>query len=172
MCEVKATDYVPALLEGAGQRANAKRRDIRFQKANADALPFADGSFDALTSSFCVMFTPDQDGAAADLIRVCSRHGKLGLANWRLGGLNRPTLPRHRYTRHTTYRRMVTGSVGHAATACRNVRAQCVLYQSETTRLRLPLTIAGALAGGIQDLIRSDSEGVRPVRRWSATCGS
>jgi ubiquinone/menaquinone biosynthesis C-methylase UbiE len=81
-CDVVATDYVPALLEHARERAAADRLSIEFREADAEALPFADATFDAVTSTFGVMFTPDQDRAAAELIRVCKRGGKIGLANW------------------------------------------------------------------------------------------
>ncbi len=81
-CEVVATDYVPALLERARERADAERLSIEFREADAEALPFADASFDVVVSTFGVMFTPDQDRAAAELVRVCRRGGKIGLANW------------------------------------------------------------------------------------------
>ena len=81
-CEVVATDYVPALLERARERAQAERLAIEFQQADAEALPFADASFDIVVSTFGVMFTPDQDRAAAELVRVCRHGGKIGLANW------------------------------------------------------------------------------------------
>jgi ubiquinone/menaquinone biosynthesis C-methylase UbiE len=81
-CEVVASDYVPALLDRARERAAAERLSIDFREADAEALPFADASFDAVVSSFGVMFTPDQDRAAAELVRVCKRGGKIGLANW------------------------------------------------------------------------------------------
>ena len=81
-CEVVATDYVPALLDRARERAQAERLAVEFRAADAEALPFADSSFDAVVSTFGVMFTPDQERAAAELIRVCRRNGKIGLANW------------------------------------------------------------------------------------------
>ena len=81
-CEVTATDYVPELLERAGERAAAERLDIRFREADAEALPFPDGAFDAVVSTFGVMFTPDQERAAAELARVCRPGGKIGMANW------------------------------------------------------------------------------------------
>jgi ubiquinone/menaquinone biosynthesis C-methylase UbiE len=81
-CDVVATDYVPALLDRARERAAAERLAIAFQEADAEALPFADGGFDVVVSTFGVMFTPDQDRAAAELVRVCRRGGKIGLANW------------------------------------------------------------------------------------------
>jgi ubiquinone/menaquinone biosynthesis C-methylase UbiE len=81
-CDVVSTDYVPALLERARQRAAAERLDIEFREADAEALPFPDASFDVVASSFGVMFTPDQERAAAEMIRVCKRGGRIGLANW------------------------------------------------------------------------------------------
>ena len=81
-CDVIATDYVPALLERARERAKAERLDIEFRKADAEALPFPDAEFAVVVSTFGVMFTPDQDRAAAELVRVCKHDGKIGLANW------------------------------------------------------------------------------------------
>jgi ubiquinone/menaquinone biosynthesis C-methylase UbiE len=81
-CNVFATDYVPALLERARERAGAERLTIEFRTADAEALPFPDAGFDVVLSTFGVMFTPDQDRAAAELLRVCKSGGKIGLANW------------------------------------------------------------------------------------------
>ena len=81
-CDVTSTDYVPALLARGKLRADADGMNITFKEADAEALPFADGSFDVVVSSFGVMFTPNQDRAAAELARVCKRGGKIGLANW------------------------------------------------------------------------------------------
>src|SRR6187397_844995 len=81
-CEVVSTDYVPALLDRGRARANAEGLAIEFREADAEALPFADASFDAVVSTFGVMFTADQDQAAAELLRVCRPGGKIGLANW------------------------------------------------------------------------------------------
>jgi len=85
-CDVTATDYVPALLDRARQRASADHLELTFQEADAEALPFADASFDAVVSTFGVMFTPDQERAAAEMLRVCRPGGKIGLANWTPGG--------------------------------------------------------------------------------------
>ena len=81
-CAVTATDYVPALLEKAKERAKADRLMMEFQEADAENLPFADQSFDYAMSIFGVMFTPDQERAAAELLRVCKSGGSIGLANW------------------------------------------------------------------------------------------
>jgi SAM-dependent methyltransferase len=81
-CDVVATDYVPALLVRARERAEAERLPITIQTADAEALPFEDESFDVVVSTFGVMFTPDQERAASELMRVCRKGGKIGLANW------------------------------------------------------------------------------------------
>jgi SAM-dependent methyltransferase len=81
-CDVVSTDYVPALLERGRDRAAAERLPVEFRVADAEALPFADASFDAVLSTFGVMFTADHERAASELVRVCKRHGRIGLANW------------------------------------------------------------------------------------------
>jgi ubiquinone/menaquinone biosynthesis C-methylase UbiE len=81
-CDVISTDYVPSLLERGRARASAEGLTIKFQEADAEALPFADSAFDAVVSTFGVMFTPNQNQAAAELVRVCKSGGKIGLANW------------------------------------------------------------------------------------------
>jgi ubiquinone/menaquinone biosynthesis C-methylase UbiE len=80
--DVVSTDYVVALLERGRERAKADRLPVTFQEADAEALPFADQSFDVVLSTFGVMFTPNQQQAANELARVCRRGGKIGLANW------------------------------------------------------------------------------------------
>src|ERR687896_508881 len=57
-CEVTSTDYVPALLERGRARAAADGLTVEFMEADAEALPFADRTFDAVVSTFGVMFAP------------------------------------------------------------------------------------------------------------------
>lgn len=80
--DVTSSDYVNTLLENSQQRALANGFTPACQLADAEALPFADASFDAVASTFGVMFCPNQHQAAAELLRVCKSGGKLGLANW------------------------------------------------------------------------------------------
>jgi ubiquinone/menaquinone biosynthesis C-methylase UbiE len=80
--EVTAVDYVEALLERAAQRADAEGLPLATRVADAEALPFPDGSFDATLSTFGVMFTTNPKRAAAELARVCRPGGRIGLANW------------------------------------------------------------------------------------------
>ena len=81
-CDVVSTDYVPSLLERGRLRATAEGLSVKFEEADAEALPFAEASFDVVVSTFGVMFTPNQNKAAAELLRVCKSGGKIGLANW------------------------------------------------------------------------------------------
>jgi ubiquinone/menaquinone biosynthesis C-methylase UbiE len=81
-CRVTSTDYVPALLRSGRARAEAEGHPIEFIEADAEDLPFADGDFDTVLSTFGVMFTPNQDRAAGELLRVCKPKGQIGLANW------------------------------------------------------------------------------------------
>jgi ubiquinone/menaquinone biosynthesis C-methylase UbiE len=80
--EVVSTDYVASLLARGRERAAAERLPVTFQEADAENLPFPAGSFDVVLSTFGVMFTPNQEQAASELLRVCRPGGKIGLANW------------------------------------------------------------------------------------------
>lgn len=81
-CDVTSTDYVPALLGAGRKRADAEGFTVQFQEADVENLPFADDAFDTVVSTFGVMFTPNQEQAARELLRVCKLGGKIGLANW------------------------------------------------------------------------------------------
>jgi SAM-dependent methyltransferase len=85
-CDVLSTDYVGELLERGKARASAEGLAVQFQHADAENLPFENGAFDAVVSTFGVMFTPNQEKAAAELVRVCRPGGKIGLANWTPAG--------------------------------------------------------------------------------------
>ena len=80
--DVTSTDYVPALLEEGRRRAEADGLPITFEAADAENLPYWDESFDVALSTFGVMFTPNQERAAYELLRVVRPGGRIGLANW------------------------------------------------------------------------------------------
>jgi SAM-dependent methyltransferase len=80
--DVTSTDYVPDLLTKGRVRAEAEGMKVDFRIADAEALPFDDGDFDTVLSTFGVMFTPNQRQAAAEMARVCRPGGKIGMANW------------------------------------------------------------------------------------------
>jgi SAM-dependent methyltransferase len=97
-CDVTGVDYVPELLERGRERARAEGLDVSFVEGDAESLPYPDASFDAVLSCVGVMFTPDQELAAAELVRVCRPGGKIALANWTptgfIGGMFR-TVSKH-----------------------------------------------------------------------------
>ncbi len=81
-CNVTSTDYVRELLDQSAERAQADGFPIQYQVADAENLPFMDGQFDNVMSTFGVMFTPNQARSASEMLRVCRPGGKIGLANW------------------------------------------------------------------------------------------
>jgi SAM-dependent methyltransferase len=80
--EVTAIDYVPMLLEEGRQRAQAEGLSVDFREGDAEDLSFEDASFDAVISTLGVMFAPDQQKAAAELLRVVRPGGTIALASW------------------------------------------------------------------------------------------
>jgi SAM-dependent methyltransferase len=83
---VTSTDYVPALLERGRRRAQAEGVDVVFEVADAEALPYPAASFDVVLSTFGVMFAPDHEQAASELMRACRPEGRIGLACWTPSG--------------------------------------------------------------------------------------
>ncbi|HEU5296287.1 MAG TPA: class I SAM-dependent methyltransferase [Burkholderiaceae bacterium] len=81
-CQVTSTDYVGALLTRGRERAAAERLEIDFRIADVEALPFADGSFDAVVSTFGCMFAPNPRRTASEMLRACKSGGRIGMANW------------------------------------------------------------------------------------------
>ena len=81
-CEVVGIDYVPMLLDEGRERAKADGLAVDFREGDAEALPFPDASFDVVLSTIGVMFAPNQEKAAAELLRVVRPGGKIGMANW------------------------------------------------------------------------------------------
>ena len=85
-CNVTGIDYVPALIEHARKRAEAEGLQITFEVGDAEDLPYLDASFDVVLSTLGVMFAPDQEKTAEELLRICRAGGKIGLANWTPNG--------------------------------------------------------------------------------------
>ena len=80
--QVTSTDYVPTLLDQGAVRAKAEGLAVVFQTADAEALPFADASFDVALSTFGAMFTPQHARTAGEMLRAVRTGGRIGLANW------------------------------------------------------------------------------------------
>lgn len=83
---VTGIDFVPALLDRARERAAVERFKIDFQEGAAEAIPFEDGAFDVVLSTFGAMFG-EPSRTAAEMLRVCRSGGKIGMANWVPDGL-------------------------------------------------------------------------------------
>lgn len=100
---VTGADFAPSLVETARARAEERGLQIRYDVADAERLPYDDGSFGVVVSCFGVMFAPDHQAAARELKRVCRQDGRLGIACWtpdgtigdffRLGASFQPTPP-------------------------------------------------------------------------------
>ena len=86
-CVVTGVDYVPALLERGRQRAAADGVAVTFIEGDAESLPFPDGTFDTVLSTFGIMFAPNHHKAAAEMLRLCRPGGTLGLASWSPDGV-------------------------------------------------------------------------------------
>ena len=168
-CDVVSTDYVPALLEGGSERAAAERLAIEFRQADAEALPFADASFDVVVSTFGVMFTPDQGKAATELLRVCKPGGKIGLANWTpegfIGQLFK-TIGKH-MPPPTGVKSPALWGTGERITEL--FGAQASSNSARAARLRVSLPFGAALGRRIQDILRSAPENVRCARTAGAS---
>ena len=152
-CDVTSTDYVPALLARGKERAAAERLTVDFREADAEALPFRPASFDAVVSTFGVMFTADQDKAAAEMLRVCKPGGKIGLANWTPDGFIGRLFK--------TLGKYLPPPAGVKSPALWGTRArivemfgaQRVRHRHRAAHVRVPLSLAAALARRVQDAI-------------------
>ncbi|MGH2636716.1 MAG: class I SAM-dependent methyltransferase [Actinomycetota bacterium] len=81
-CEVTGIDFEPGLLARARARADFEGLDVELLEADAHDLPFPEASFDAVLSTFGVMFAADQPKAASEMLRVCRPGGTIGMANF------------------------------------------------------------------------------------------
>ena len=129
-----STDYVGALLERGAERAAAERLDVEFQVADAEALPFDDASFDAVVSTFGVMFAPDHAKSAAEMAaRLPPRrpHRPRQLDARRL---HRPAVQDARPARAAAAGRAVAGAVGHRGAPARRCSARGASIDDRRTR--------------------------------------
>ena len=148
-CDVIATDYVPALLERGRERAAAERLDIDVPRGRrGGAAVRRTRASTSCVSTFGVMFTPDQDRAAAELLRVCKPRRQDRPRQLDAGGLHRPAVQDHRQARAAAGRRQSRrrcGARGRGSTSCSARTAAAI--DGGATPLRVPLPLAGALAG-------------------------
>lgn len=83
---VVGCDVTPELFEHARRRAAAAGVEVEWVEADAQDLPFADASFDRVTSTFGAMFAPDHLRTAAELVRVCRPRGEIAMTTWANAG--------------------------------------------------------------------------------------
>jgi ubiquinone/menaquinone biosynthesis C-methylase UbiE len=84
---VVASDLTPENFEAGRREARARQVELEWVEADAEALPFGDGEFDVVTSSFGAIFAPDHQAVAAELLRVCRPGGTIGLLTFTPEGL-------------------------------------------------------------------------------------
>ncbi len=84
--EVRGIDIAENLIDQARERAAAEGLRIDYEQGDAEALPYADGTFDWVVSMFGVMFTPRPSMATAELLRVTRPGGRIAMANWTAEG--------------------------------------------------------------------------------------
>jgi SAM-dependent methyltransferase len=85
--KVTASDLTPELLEAGRERAQAQGLELEWVTADAENLPFEDGSFDVVMSSIGAMFAPHHQDVADELVRVCRPGGTIGMLNWTPEGM-------------------------------------------------------------------------------------
>ena len=159
-CEVTSTDYVESLLEFGRKRAEAERLQVKFQIADAEDLPFAGASFDAVVSTFGGMFSPDQDRTAAEMMRVCRSGGQIGLANWTPEGfIGQMFKTIGKYLPPPTGVE-VAGNLGYAGVGANDVRRRGVLHNSSAAPIHLPLPLGAALPRYLPDLLWTYAQGI------------
>jgi SAM-dependent methyltransferase len=81
-----ASDLTPELFEAGHKWAAELSVQLTWETADAEALPYSDGAFDAVLSALGVMFAPHHQTAADELVRVCPPGGTIGLASWTPAG--------------------------------------------------------------------------------------
>ena len=163
-CRVTGIDYVPGLLDRARTRSVAEELPIELDRGDAEALPYPDGSFDAVLSVVGVMFAPDQERAAAELARVCRPDGRIALAAWTpdgfIGQMFR-TVGRH----VPPPAGALAGRVGDRGTTARASRQVGVGADLDAAGVRVPVHRPGGLRRVLPGQLRADVHRVRRPRR-------
>ena len=159
-CDVVGIDYVPALLERGRERATAERLAVELVEGDAEALPFADGSFDAVVSVVGSMFAPDHRRAAAEILRVCRPGGTIALASWApdgfIGALFR-TVASHVPPPPGVASPMLWGDERHLA----ELFGTDVDWTHERPDVHVPVPVGRGVRRDVRPLLRADAEGRR-----------
>ena len=130
--DVVASDLTPENLAAGRAAAEARGIELDWVEADAEALPFADGAFDAVTSAFGVMFAPDHRAAARELLRVCRPGGTIALASFAPDGAG------GRLLRHARTPRAAAGGRAAAALGHRGAPARAARRRGRRAALRAP----------------------------------
>ncbi|MGH2451439.1 MAG: class I SAM-dependent methyltransferase [Candidatus Limnocylindria bacterium] len=85
--QVMASDLTPENFDAGRREARARGVELEWVEADAEALAFADGEFDVVTSSFGAIFAPNHQAVADELLRVCRPGGTIGMTNFTPEGL-------------------------------------------------------------------------------------
>jgi SAM-dependent methyltransferase len=159
-CDVVSTDYVPSLLERGRARAAAEGLAVQFKEADAEALDFGDATFDAVLSTFGVMFTPDQEPGPRGVRTSAGLQERRQDRSRQLdaGRLHRAIVQDARQIPAAAGRREIARAVGNAGAHHRDVRNVGSIGQSREASLHVPLPLADALSRRVQDLLRPDAE--------------
>ena len=159
--EVTSTDYVPALLNKGRERARAEGLIVQFREADAEDLPFGDGSFDVVLSTFGAMFTADHRRPASEMLRVLRSGGRIGMANWTpegfIGRLFK-VIGAHVPPPAGLKSPALWGTEAHIDAL---FGAQAAEHPLRAPALQFPLPIGRALAAGFPPLLRANAESFR-----------
>ena len=162
-CKVTSTDYVSTLLERGAERARAEGLNVAFKVADVEALPFEDASFDAVVSTFGVMFAPDQARSASEMARVCRPGGRIGLANW-TPEPGRRDVQDARPPTAATRGREVTVALGCRGASAFALRGTGRFDRGDAAVVQLPLPLGRALHRYLSHLVRPGAQGLcRPA---------
>lgn len=154
---VTAIDLAKAPLELASHRSEIEGLKVEFQLADMRSLPFQDGSFDVVLSTFGVTFAPDRQRVADEVARVCRPGGRIGLVNWAPQGLVGSNLT-------------IAGRYVPPAGALDRLRAWGTveslreLLGRRITDLRVRLRSTDLCAASAADLIASVASSMGPIR--------
>ena len=158
-------DYVPALLERGRERAAAERLEVEFVEADAQDLPFEDGSFDVAMSIFGAMFAPDQARTASELLRVVKPGGRIGMANWTPDGAVGTmfkTIAKHAPPPPGIE---LAAALGHRGAAARAVRRRNLGAADREPHLAPAVPLGRALHRVLPHLLRPHPDGLRTGRQ-------
>ena len=144
-CTVVGVDYVPELLERGRMRAAAEGLAIELLEGDAEALPFADESFDAVTSVFGSMFAPNHQQAASELLRVSKPGGTIALASWTPDGFIGELFKTVGAARAAAGRRAVAAALGDRAPPAPPVRRRSLVARGRRADLHVQVSVGGGL---------------------------